>query len=420
MLKTKVDESVLAHSFADSAYHCEHHNFDLNSVGKFALSTLPREHGFKVVLTGEGADEHFAGYPFFPSDFLREPDLSMPESTLAKDKSLGAALWQNTQASLETAQRKNMGAENVINRASTCAAGDDEAGSGPTDGSVNMSKMPSFVQAWQSSLPLFTSWVRQHWADFDCRTSAINALSDEARAKLLHKWHPLHASEYVWCKSLLPNNLLSCLGDRTEMAHSIEARPPFLDHVLSEYVNGLPPSLKSAYTPERASTQKTGENPWYEGLDMIRDNFTEKWILREAGKPYITEELYKRKKHPYTAPTRWPVGGPLHTTMVQLCTRERVERLGFVDWDVVAYALATAFGDEANAMSFRTLLFIGAWVTLGERFGVKTADAAAWVPAEAPPVKVTVAGGDDVAEKGTAVLQVSECEVPRRSKIVVR
>jgi asparagine synthase (glutamine-hydrolysing) len=62
ILKTRVDEEALAAGFADSAYHCEHHNFDLNSVGKYILSELPHENGFKVVLTGEGADEHFAGW----------------------------------------------------------------------------------------------------------------------------------------------------------------------------------------------------------------------------------------------------------------------------------------------------------------------------------------------------------------------
>jgi asparagine synthase (glutamine-hydrolysing) len=60
-----------------------HNHFDLNCVAKFPLSSLPREHGVKVVLTGEGADEHFAGYPYFPPEFLREPDLGLPDSHLS-------------------------------------------------------------------------------------------------------------------------------------------------------------------------------------------------------------------------------------------------------------------------------------------------------------------------------------------------
>lgn len=49
--------------------------------------------------------------------------------------------------------------------------------------------------------------------------------------------------------SSLANVLLSCLGDRTELARSVEARTPFLDHHLTGYVDGLPPSVKMRYTP---------------------------------------------------------------------------------------------------------------------------------------------------------------------------
>jgi asparagine synthetase B (glutamine-hydrolysing) len=45
---------------------------------RFALSKAPREHGVKVVLTGEGADEHFAGYPLLFPDYFAERDHSWP------------------------------------------------------------------------------------------------------------------------------------------------------------------------------------------------------------------------------------------------------------------------------------------------------------------------------------------------------
>ena len=95
-------------------------------------------------------------------------------------------------------------------------------------------------------------------------------------------WHPLNSAMYVWTKGHLVNIFLACLGDRTEMAHSLEARTPFLDHVLTEYVNGLPPSLKIRWVP---------------GIGDEKGKFVEKWILREAAKPFITEELYNRTKH---------------------------------------------------------------------------------------------------------------------------
>ena len=88
IFKRDVTEERLANDFANAAFHCEHHHFDLNAVAKFALSTLPHEHGVTVVLTGEGSDEHFAGYPYFPAEFLREPDLSQPDTPLARDNVL--------------------------------------------------------------------------------------------------------------------------------------------------------------------------------------------------------------------------------------------------------------------------------------------------------------------------------------------
>ena len=56
-----------------------------------------------------------------------------------------------------------------------------------------------------------------------------------------------------------------------------------------------------------------------------------------------------------------------------LLTKEAVEQLGFVDYAVVEDALRRGFGDEAESTAFRTLAYVGAWVTLSKRFGVKKA-----------------------------------------------
>jgi asparagine synthase (glutamine-hydrolysing) len=164
---------------------------------------------------------------------------------------------------------------------------------------------------------------------------------------------------------MLANILLSCLGDRTEMAHSIEARPPFLDHVLSDYANGLPPSLKIVYDPTRPGSS-AGQVPWWEGADAACHPFSGKWILREAGKPFITQEPYERRNHPYTAPTRWPKGGPMYNKLREICTRNAVERLGFLDYDVVERAFEDGFGDVEETSSMRFLFRVGAWVTLSD------------------------------------------------------
>ncbi|EAQ89391.1 hypothetical protein CHGG_06010 [Chaetomium globosum CBS 148.51] len=361
ILKQRMDEAALAENFADAAYHSEHHNMDLNSVGKFCLSKLPREHGFKVVLTGEGSDEHFAGYSFFIPDMLREPDLAMPESVLASDPELRADLHHRTEQTIEAGVR-------LAQTGTAQRAGDPEASH-----ALNGVKILSWTQAWQSPLNVVAPQFRERWADPNGQLAKAKEIPTSAKEKIRTAWHPLHSAQYLWTKTLLANNLLTCLGDRTEMAHSIEARPPFLDHELSEYVNGLPPSVKLAYTPAAAAAAQKSGTPW-DARGIITSSFTEKWILREAGKPYITQELYERRKQPYLAPSKWPRDGPMHRKMREICTQKAVEKLGFVDWEVVKKALDTGFGDDADNMAFRVLVVVGGWVSIGERFGVQRAE----------------------------------------------
>ncbi len=76
--------------------------------------------------------------------------------------------------------------------------------------------------------------------------------------------------------SWLPDNLLE-RGDRMTMAASIEARVPFLDHKLAEFVSTLPDDCR------------------------IRGSRT-KWILREAGKQLIPAAILKRPKVGFRVP----------------------------------------------------------------------------------------------------------------------
>ena len=51
-----------------------------------------------------------------------------------------------------------------------------------------------------------------------------------------------------------------------------------------------------------------------------------------AARPFVTDEIYKKRKHPYSAPLQYAVDGPLHQLMKRLVTRENIEELGFMDW----------------------------------------------------------------------------------------
>ncbi len=93
----------------------------------------------------------------------------------------------------------------------------------------------------------------------------------------LSKRNHVYQSLYLWTKSALANYILKTLGDGMEMANSVEGRLPFLDHYFFEYIRDLPLSMKINGT-------------------------TEKYILKEAMKPFITKTIYERQKHPFVAP----------------------------------------------------------------------------------------------------------------------
>ncbi|EEH21154.1 asparagine synthase (glutamine-hydrolyzing) [Paracoccidioides brasiliensis Pb03] len=364
-IKMDVDEATLAKHFADASYHCEHDNHDLNYVAKFALSTLPQENGVKVVLTGEGSDEIFAGYPYFPQDYLLEPDLSQPDSPLVPSSELREDLQKDAVAGLR----------NLFRIVGAGQYGSDEDEQFLAD--ANGTTISNALKFSQPPAEIFASWMHETNMVFDSRAALMASQSPEVLAKIRSSWHPLHTSLYLWSKSSLPNVLLSSLGDRTEMAHSVEGRTPFLDHHLVEYVNGLPPSVKIAYAPEAMNGQDQG--PLWKLAGRALQAMTEKWILREAVRPYITDELYQRKKFPFLAPSRWPEQGPLHLMFEKLLTREAVESLGFVDYDVVREMLGRAFGANEDSKAFRTVLCVGSWVILGQRLGVKKAEKADYI-----------------------------------------
>lgn len=86
---------------------------------------------------------------------------------------------------------------------------------------------------------------------------------------------PVIQSLYLWSKSILPNYTL--FAERLEMAHAVEARLPFLDHHVFELVREMPVSLLAHGTRE-------------------------KYVLREAARSFLTDTVYARPKHPFTAP----------------------------------------------------------------------------------------------------------------------
>jgi asparagine synthase (glutamine-hydrolysing) len=220
----------------------------------YQLSGLVREKGLKVVLTGEGADEVFAGYDIFKEARVRRFCGRHPGSRLRPH------LFRKLYPYLPGLQQQS--AEYL---AAFFGAGDT-----PLDDPL-FSHRPRFKSTAATKI-FFSADLRAALKDYNAAEDLAGRLPEA-----FGRWHPLHQAQYLESRFLLPGYILSSQGDRMAMAHGIEGRFPFLDHRLVEFATRLPPEMK------------------LKGL-------VEKHILREATKDLLPPTIGRRTKQPYRAP----------------------------------------------------------------------------------------------------------------------
>ena len=332
--KKHMNEQELANCFEEATWLIEQPNPDLNFIGTYALSKLFREEGFRVNINGQGSDEIFGGYNIFLPDFLREADETFSGSVLSD-------------------QQRKQETDKVEAGLNVLYGGKlDLSGSSVARRQLNNILTPAQMAAAYPDLPLKASFDSTNNGT-DTQLVYAENIDGLMLEKITRKWHPLHTAQYIFIKAHLQNLLLSNLGDRGEMAHSIEGRTPFLDHHLTEYVNDLPPSMK---------IRRDNQGQW-----------VEKYALREAAKPFITDEIYNKRKHPYSAPLEFPRNGPLYELLKGLVTYENVNELGFLNPDGIADLVDIAF-EEKQMATFKLVIYIAQWVILMRRFAVPAAD----------------------------------------------
>jgi asparagine synthase (glutamine-hydrolysing) len=177
--------------------------------------------------------------------------------------------------------------------------------------------MPMFAQAPRLA-SLFNADYFAAFRDLDRASLLLNNLDVKGR---LQGRAPVHQSLYLWSKTALPGYILTLLGDRMEMAHSVEGRVPFLDHKVGEILMQTAVHLK------------------------IR-GMTEKFLLREATRDVITDTVYRRQKHPFLSPPDASGAPSKMATLIQDTLRSSV-----VD-SVPAYngAAVRSFADQLETM----------------------------------------------------------------------
>lgn len=289
-LVLSVTAEHLYDNFERTIWHTERTIYNTLAVAKLLMSEAVNKNKYKVVLTGEGSDELFAGYPAFRKDmFLYGMD------------DLPASLRSEWQASLE--------ANNKLFRGAMLPREDFNS---PAMNEV-VGFTPSCLQNWlhcdDAAMRLLNPQWREQLRDYDAG-SAIAATFDRSQ---LDGRHPLDKAQYVWIKTMLEGQILTWGGDRVDMANSMEARPPFLDHHLARFATQVPPQLRIK-------------------------GATEKYVLREAMKGLLPETLYKRQKFAFMAP-------PAHTDekkwqsmmglMNEFASKEKVESAGLLDYEAI-------------------------------------------------------------------------------------
>ena len=246
----------LADHFSDAISQSETFCFNAHGVAKYLLSRSVRDAGYKVVLTGEGSDEILGGYPHFRRDMLLY-------NAQGQDSNVVAALLQQLEDT------------NPVSRGLLLPDGKP----GPLKLVKNLlGFVPSWIEAFSARSAKMQALLSDDFLQrFVGREGYQPLLGDiDAHGQLIGR-DPLHQSLYLWAKTLLPIYILTMLGDRMEMAHSIEGRVPFLDHHLVEVIRTQPVNQK------------------------IR-GMTEKYVLREAVRDVITDTVYQRQKHPFLSP----------------------------------------------------------------------------------------------------------------------
>src|SRR6516225_1131554 len=251
-----IRQDDLADNFADAIQQSETFCFNAPGLAKYLLSRAVRDAGYKVVITGEGSDEILGGYAHFRRDMLLYNQDGQDPATVEE--------------LLEWLEK-----ENEVSRGLLLPDGE----SGPLDGVKRiLGYVPSWIETFSTrAVKLRPLLANEFQAQYGAREGTYAILDDVDIRGQLKGRDALHQSLYLWSKTVMASYILTMLGDRMEMAHSIEGRVPFLDHKLVELIVRQPVNQKI-------------------------HGMTEKYVLREAVKDVITAQVYRRQKHPFLSP----------------------------------------------------------------------------------------------------------------------
>ncbi|GIW82061.1 MAG: asparagine synthase (glutamine-hydrolyzing) [Gemmatales bacterium] len=256
---------------------------DTSCAALLRLAAKVNELGYKVALTGEGADEWLAGYPWYKVDRLLGFFDLLP----------GLKGSQQVRRLFLKVTRAPQFPWHFVRRVQDAVGGHNAW----LDiyGLMSMSKLRFYSP---SMLELALEHLPYHDLEFD-----------PAR---LRRWHPLNRALYLGARVMLPGLLLSCKGDRVAMHSSVETRYPFLDERVYAYLARLHPRWKMR-------------------------GFCDKYILRRMSERWLPKSIAWRRKAMFRAPLDSFHLDPLPVFVEQLLSDESLRKTGYFNADNVRF-----------------------------------------------------------------------------------
>ncbi|MET9255205.1 asparagine synthase (glutamine-hydrolyzing) [Streptomyces sp. NPDC003717] len=213
--EVRLDERIAADTLRTMVRHAETPVRESYNVCSYLLSRRVRASGTRAVLSGEGADELFGGYPGYRFDAGGPPAGGGSPSGLLEEQ-------------LEREANHRMFG-------------------------LDLRYEQDQVAALDRRRPLYAPDLA---AGLDTFAVTAQTLVDPAR---LTGRHPLHQRSYLDFRLRLSDHLLGDHGDRMALANSVEMRFPFLARDVVEYATRIPPSLMVRGGREKAVLHRAAD-----------------------------------------------------------------------------------------------------------------------------------------------------------------
>lgn len=298
-------------------YHLEQPQRMAVDIPHYLLSGFVQQKNYKVVYTGDGADEIMGGYDCYRQDAMRVWGNQLKNYKLRRRHYLN----EYTQYFPETHVRQLLELHKVKNQRKTTR---------------QFGCYPAWHDFWHITDSLLPGLFNQDFAQATSHNTQMQNQAAHMRPHLEGR-HVLNQSLYIETKTRLPGWIL-WKSDRLSMAHGVEARVPFMDHKLAELMAAMPPIYK------------------LNGMD-------EKYILKKIAAPHLPEHPTQYKKKAFYTPIReWFFTKQTRPLLDAYLSKKALDDSGIFDYQTVDRYIRALVEHKASNMDDHYQIMQYEWV----------------------------------------------------------